>query len=53
MELSCSNIKKIPHIFSKESISYISENPTLFRPSPKNKRTPPWEICCTLGKRKL
>ena len=29
IELSSSSIKKIPHIFSKEGISYISENGTL------------------------
>ena len=29
MELSSSSIKKIPHIFSKEGMSYISENGTL------------------------
>ena len=29
MELSSSNIKKIGHIFSKESISYISDKETL------------------------
>ena len=29
MKLSSSNIKKIPHIFQKESFSYISKNGTL------------------------
>ena len=52
-ELSCSNIEKFLYFLKRKHVLYFQkQNPALFSPNPKNKRTPFRENLLCFMKRK-